>query len=71
MCSRSSERNINTIEVLFKMKIKSLAFLARVFVYVCEIFGTSVHNINLKFMVYRIFGLCTICCDEVIYHIPI
>lgn len=35
MCSRSSERNINTIEVLFKMKIKSmkiksLASLARV-----------------------------------------
>lgn len=46
MCSKSSEKNVNIIiEVLFKMKIKSpMAFLARVFVYVFEIFGTSVHN---------------------------
>lgn len=71
MCSKSSEKNINIIEVLFKIQIKSLAFLARVFVYVFEIFGTSVHNINLTFMVYRIFGLYKICCDKVIYHIPI
>lgn len=69
MCSKSSEKNKNIIEVLFKMKIK--VFLARVFVYVFEIFGTSVHNINLTFMVYRIFGLYTIFCDKVIYHIHI